>query len=162
MGNTEAKNESVETIKELIDGVNVCMLATHTQDGGIVSRPMSVQDKDFDGDLWFMTSRESDLVAQITADPQVNVAFEGKGTWVSLRGRAELVEDPETKKELADSLTSAFLQTDPASPEAALIRVNTEAGEYWSSKGAVTVLSMLKARVTGERPDAGTSDTVEL
>ena len=162
MSNTEGKNESVETIKELIDGIDTCMLATHTSGGGIVSRPMAVQDKDFDGDLWFMTNRDSDLVEQITADPQVNVAFEGKGNWVSLRGRAELVEDPEIKKELAGSLTSAFLQADPASPEAALIKVNTEAGEYWSSKGARTVLSMLKARVTGERPDAGDMGTVEL
>lgn len=162
MNNTEGKNESVETIKELIGGIHTCMVATHTSDGGIVSRPMGVQDKDFDGDLWFMTNRDSDLVEQITADPQVNVAFEGKGNWISIRGRAELVEDPELKKDLAGSLTSAFLQADPGSPEAALIKVNTEGAEYWSSKGARTVLSMIKARVTGERPDAGDMGTVEL
>lgn len=162
MSNTEGKNESVETIKKLIDGIHTCMVATHTSDGGIVSRPMGVQDKDFDGDLWFMTNRDSDLVEQITANPQVNVAFEGKGNWVSIRGRAELVEDPERKKELAGSLTSSFLQADPASPEAALIKVSTEGAEYWSSKGARTVLSMLKARVTGDRPDAGDMGTVEL
>lgn len=102
---------------------------------------MGVQDKDFDGDLWFMTSRDSDLVEQITANDQVNVTFVGKGTWVSLRGRAELVEDPQRKEELASALTGAFLQADPKSPEAALIRVNTEAGEYWSSEGVKTVLS---------------------
>lgn len=162
MTDTDGKTQAVETIKELIEGIDTCVIATHTPDGGIVSRPMAVQDRDFDGDLWFMTSRDSDLVEQITADAQVNVTFVGRGTWVSLRGRAELVEDPQRKEELADALTSAFLQADPKSPEAALIQVNTEAGEYWSSEGAKTMFSMIKARVTGERPDAGKNDTVEL
>lgn len=162
MGNTDGKTQAVETIKELIDGIGTCVIATHTADGGIVTRPMGVQDKDFDGDLWFMTSRDSDLVEQITANDQVNVTFVGKGTWVSLRGRAELVEDPQRKEELAGALTGAFLQADPKSPEAALIRVNTEAGEYWSSEGAKTVFELIKARVTGDRPDAGKNDTVQL
>ena len=159
MGNTEGKTQAVETIKELIDGIGTCVIATHTADGGIVTRPMGVQDKDFDGDLWFMTSRDSDLVEQITANDQVNVTFVGKGTWVSLRGRAELVEDPQRKEELASALTGAFLQADPKSPEAALIRVNTEAGEYWSSEGAKTVLEIITARAPAARPDAGKTAT---
>lgn len=46
------------------------MLITMTEDGQHVSRPMAVQEVEFDGDLWFFTYEDSDKVRQITAAPR--------------------------------------------------------------------------------------------
>lgn len=156
------RDQNIETVKDLIKGARSCLFTTRTGDGALVSRPMAVQEADFDGDLWFFAARDSDKVAQFSADPNVNLGFSENGTWVSLRGRAEIVDDLAIKRELASSLTTAWLQAGPEDPSAALIKVVTDGAEYWSGDGAKTVLSMLKARVTGERPHGGTNESLEL
>lgn len=156
------RDQNVETVKDLIKGARSCLFTTRAADGGLVTRPMAVQKADFDGDLWFYAARDSDKVTQFRADPNVNLGFSENGTWVSLRGRAEIVDDLAIKRELADSLTTAWLQAGPEDPSAALIKVVTDGAEYWSSDGAKTVLSMLRARVTGERPQGGQNESVDL
>lgn len=156
------RDQNVETVKDLIKGARSCLFTTRAADGGLVTRPMAVQKADFDGDLWFYAARDSDKVTQFSADPNVNLGFSENGTWVSLRGRAEIVDDLAIKRELADSLTTAWLQAGPEDPSAALIKVVTDGAEYWSSDGAKTVLSMLRARVTGERPQGGQNESVDL
>lgn len=156
------RDQNVETVKDLIKGIRTCLFTTRSADGALLSRPMTVQEADFDGDLWFFAARDSAKVSQLSADPQVNLGFAGNGTWVSLRGRAEIVDDIAIKRELADSLTTAWLQAGPEDPSAALIKVVTDGAEYWSSDGTRTALSMLKARVTGERPHGGQNESLDL
>ena len=44
-----------------------------------------------------------------------------------------------------------------------MIRVDGESAEYWDSPGKVgTLVGVLKAKVTGSRPDDGDNDTVDL
>ena len=64
-----------QTVIELVERADSAMLTTMTADGDHVSRPMAVQDVEFDGDLWFFTYSDSDLVAQVRVNPQVNVSF---------------------------------------------------------------------------------------
>lgn len=156
------RDQDIQTVRELLEGARSCMFTTRAADGGLVSRPMAVQETDFDGDLWFFAAADSDKVSQLRADPNVNLGFAQSGTWVSLRGRAEIVEDPALKREMAGRLTTAWLQAEPEDPSAALIKVVTDGAEYWSGDGARTVLSMLRARVTGQRPHGGQNESVDL
>ena len=44
-----------------------------------------------------------------------------------------------------------------------MIRVDGDSAEFWDSPGKVgTLVGVLKAKVTGHRPDDGESDTVDL
>ena len=61
----------VQKIAELAKGIDFAMLTTVDETGAFVSRPMAQQDTDFDGDLWFLSSRDSRKVAHITARPRV-------------------------------------------------------------------------------------------
>ena len=66
MANEEkTEQEKRETLKGLIKGARISMLTTMTTDGKHVSRPMAVQDVEFDGDLWFFAYSDSDAVAQV-------------------------------------------------------------------------------------------------
>ena len=47
------------------------MFTTTSPDGTLTSRPMALQQVEFDGDLWFFASRSSRKVAHLTTDPQV-------------------------------------------------------------------------------------------
>ena len=71
------------------------MLTTMTADGDHLSRPMAVQETEFDGDLRFSAYDDSDKARQIAGDPKVNVSFanDKKSEWTSIAGTAELAHD---------------------------------------------------------------------
>ncbi len=60
---------------------------------------MKTQEVEFDGDLWFFTKKETDKYREILQNSDVNVTYAGK-SYVSVRGKAEIVEDINKKKEL--------------------------------------------------------------
>ena len=48
-------------------------------------------------------------------------------------------------------------------PRVAVIRVDGESAEYWDSPGKVgQLVGVLKAKVTGARPEDGDNETVRL
>ena len=84
----DARQESIDKIKELTEGIDFCMLTT--MDGGYLrSRPMSTQQFEFDGDLWFLTSDTTHKVEEIAKDNRVNVAYSAPddNTYLSVSGR---------------------------------------------------------------------------
>jgi general stress protein 26 len=156
-----------EKVKELVKDARICMLATMTEDGKHVSRPMAVQDVEFDGDLWFFAYTDSDLVAQVHAYPQVNVSFSDskQNAWVSLSGAAEQVNDPAKAKELWNPLLKAWFPDGLETPTLTLVKVHVDTAEYWESAHSskvVTMLGAVKAAVTGKTPDAGENETVRM
>ncbi|WP_156757072.1 pyridoxamine 5'-phosphate oxidase family protein [Actinokineospora pegani] len=159
-------NNTDETtaVAKLLSDQRIGMLATRDEDGDLVSRPMAHQDVDFDGSLWFFAERGSRKVAHIRRDPRVLVAYSSTGTWVSLRGRATVVDDQSEIHALWNSAAEAWLPEGPDSPEAVLIRVDAESAEYWDTPGSkvATAVAFLKSKVRGERPDIGEHGKVEL
>ena len=65
----KTEQEQRETVKKLVKDARIAMLTTMTGDGRHVSRPMALQDVEFDGDLWFFAYADSDLVAQVGTEP---------------------------------------------------------------------------------------------
>lgn len=108
MSTHTTNQEAVETVKKLIDKIETAMLTTISAEG-LVSRPMQTQDIEFDGDLWFLTSKETDKYQELLKNPSVNVAYIDK-SYVSIRGTAELVEDIERKKSSGAHVTKHILE----------------------------------------------------
>ncbi len=159
----DVDDEAVNKVRSLIEGVRTCMLTSIDRDGGLISRPMAVQEVEFDGDLWFFSEADSPKVANVTADPAVNVAFVDGSMWVSLKGRAEVVDDAAKKEELWNPFVAAWFTHEPADPAIVLIRVHSDSAEYWDSPGAAaTALSMLKSTVTRGTPNVGNNEVVDL
>ena len=156
-----------EKVKELVKDARICMLTTMTSDGKHVSRPMAVQDVEFDGDLWFFAYSDSDLVAQVRAYPQVNVSFSDskQHAWVSISGAAVQSDDPAKAEELWNPLLKAWFPDGLETPNLTLVKVHSDTAEYWESAHSskvVTLLGYAKAAVTGKTPDVGENETVRL
>jgi general stress protein 26 len=148
-------NHDTRKVAELVDGIRIAMLTTHDGER-LVSRPMATQDVEFDGDVWFVTERSAPWVGQLQANPQVNVAYAGGSSWVSLSGTARVVDDPGRLREYWNTFTDAWLEGGPENPENVLVHVEAHSAEYWDSPGSkvTQVLNLVKARVTGERYEA--------
>ena len=163
----KTEQEKRETVKELVKDARICMLTSMTADGRHVSRPMAVQDVEFDGDLWFFAYADSDLIEQIARHPQVNVSFsDGKQhAWVSIAGPAMRTDDRAKAEELWNPLLKAWFPDGLETPGLTLVKVLAESAEYWESAHSskvITLMGYAKAAVTGKTPDAGENETVRL
>ena len=169
------EQDQLKKVIGIIRGARFAMVTSKTSDGHLVSRPLSLQETEFDGDLWFFVDRQADLLVQITLDPLVNVAITGDGSWVSVSGRAEVVQDEAKAKELWNPLVASWFAAEgsadadpkdasPADLGALLVKVDGDTAEYWQSSGKIaTAVSLVKARLTGGGATAtGENEVVEL
>lgn len=153
-----------QKVADLIRGNRFAMLTTTSADGTIVSRPMALQDTDFNGDLWFFTRHDSRKIADLAAHPQVNVTVASGSTWVSLTGVGVEVDDLKRKRELWNAGVSAWFPDGPEDPEVRLLKVDATSAEFWDTPGGrlATLISFAKARVTGDQYSGGEHDTVDM
>ena len=149
-------------LRKLINKGGIAMLTTVDADGQLEARPMDLQDFDDDNRLWFFTEFHASKVAQIEADPRVLVTFSSKD-YVSVHGTATVMQDPARQQELWDASVEAWMQCEPTHPKVALIVVQAEGGQYWTSPGApAALIGIVAAALTHKEPDIGENETVEL
>ena len=103
-------------------------------------------------------------VAHIAANSHVGVTLTSNDTWISLDGDAVIVEDREKAKELWNQWVAAWLPQGPQDPSVVLIKVNGHSAEYWDTPGGriASVISFVKAKVTGDRYEGGENERVRL
>jgi general stress protein 26 len=154
--------DALATLVGHMEDMRTVMVTTVTADGSLTSRPMTVQEVEENGDLWFIGSQSSDMVGEIRADDRVNVAFSSSSDFVSLYGHARITSDMEKVRELWDRPTDAWFEQGPDDPDVALVHVAADSAQYWDTPGQVaTLVAMLKSSVTDDgNPDIG--DTREL
>ncbi|MGX5669990.1 pyridoxamine 5'-phosphate oxidase family protein [Kocuria rhizophila] len=157
-------NENIQKVRDIIKGTRIAMLTHVDEDGRLVSKPMATQEVDFDGTVRFIAERASDQGMDIQKNPNVNVAYSGNGTWVSLSGTARIVNDTDKLRELWSSFTGSWLEGGPENPNNVLIEIDADTAEYWDTPGGskvTQVANLIKAKVTGNTVD-GENEVVDL
>lgn len=151
-------DEQARTLVDLLDDLPIAMMTTLDEQGRLRAVPMARQEVEPDADLWFITGRSTEHVADIRRNPQVGLAFSSRDTWVSLRGTAEVVDDEAKLGELWNTFAEAWLPGGPENPEAVLVHVHAEHGEYWDTPGGkiASLISFVKTKTTGEPYDSDT------
>ncbi|MQA33579.1 pyridoxamine 5'-phosphate oxidase family protein [Modestobacter roseus] len=157
-------NDETRKVAELLKDERIAALTTTALDGTLMSRPMAMQEVEFDGDLWFFAARDSRKVAQVRERPQVNVATSGSSSWVSLTGIAVVIDDLAKKQKLWNKAVEAWFPDGPDDADVVLLRVEATSAEYWNSPGGrvASVISFAKAKLTGQAYDGGENERVDL
>ncbi len=166
MENTKTREEAIEKLNNLIEDIDFAMLTTVDTDGVLRSRPMSTQEAEFDGTLWFFTSDKTHKVEEIERDNRVNASYaEPKdNVYVSVSGTAAIVKDKTKMEELWNPILKAWFPKGLDDPNICLLRVDVEQAEYWDSPSStlVQVVGFVKAMVTGQRADGGENEKINL
>ena len=160
-----ANKDAIKKLKSLAEDIRFCMYTIY-KDGRIDSRPMTTQEIDEDGNVWFFTSRNTDIgdsssqgenVTLIYADPANN-------SYLSISGTSSLVESQEKKDELWNPMSKAWFPEGKEDPNLVVLKVTTEEAAYWDSTSSkmVVFFSMLKAVLTGTTPDGGDHGKLDL
>jgi general stress protein 26 len=150
----------------LIKDIKFSMLTTIAPDGTLQSRPMTTQNKTFDGTLWFFTGLSNSFIENLDGQREVNVSYAKPGDmeFVSVSGTASVSLDRAKMQELWSDLYKAWYPQGLNDPNLCLLRIEVSSAEYWDTPSGkvVQLLGFLKAIATGERAHPGGHGHVDL
>ena len=147
-----------QSLWKLIRDIRFGMLTTQTESGDLRAHPLTTQNRKEDQGsiLWFFISARSEIARDAQARPNVNLAYASPDDdrYVSVSGRARLVNDPQQKQALWSTLSQAWFPGGVDDPDLALLAVDINQAEYWDVKSSkmVQLFKMAQAAVTGKPP----------
>ena len=159
--------DDAQTIAKLIEDIDVTMFTTVGKDGYLVSRPLSTQKAQFDGEkVWFFVASDSPKVAEIARDSKVNLAYASKGrnTYVSMAGDAYVNNDPVKIEAFWNDALKAYFPRGVHDPKLTLIEVAVRTAEFWDGPGSLIskAFAFAVARVTKREDVMGENRIVDL
>ena len=165
-------DEKLQKLYTLIEEMETAMFTTRRADGHLVSRPMATQKRAAGADLWFVTSRDSHKLDELRNDPHVNLAYYKDRTreWVSVSGRARIVEDRAKIHELYAPDWRAWFGDEGGEkdgtaddPRIVLIGVDVEMAMFLeiNKPQPVVLFEVVKGMITGKAPDIGEVQAVK-
>ena len=156
--------DSKADVWAIIADQRIAML-TVEEDGKLTSRPMGSIARPEENRIYFVTRLDS-KVGEIGGSAPVNLGYSDthKNTYLSVSGTARTSQDREKLRELWSMWVEAWLPQGPEDPGVVLIKVEGHTGEYWDTPGGAvsSVMSFVKAKVTGKPYAGGENETVRL
>ena len=150
-------SQAVAEIKKLVDEIGICMMCTYVG-GKLHSRPMSAQQVDEEGNIWFLSDKTSAKHREIEINSTVDLLFAGGyDKFLSVCGTATVLYDREKIKELYKPIVKVWMPGGEDDPNLSIIKVTINDGYYWDVKHnkMVEVAKMAVSYVTGEVMDDG-------
>lgn len=143
----------LDKLSELLKKFRFAMLTTRTDDGKLAAHPLTVQEAEFDRDLWFIIGKNSSAVEDVARDPMS--AYPSARMTRGYRLRAPRPSCP-TPRSCANSgirRSRHGFPDGPENPNVTLLKVDAVSGEYWDSPGGrvATLVSLVKSKITGEQ-----------
>ena len=161
-------NSDFTKVSNLIKDIKVAMMTTVSKEGDLHSRPMSAQELDEQGCLWFFTSDETGKVDSIQNDQRINLGYSDpkSSKYVSVSGVAAIVKDTAKAKELWTPDMKAWFPEGVTESDLVLIKVKIDSAEYWAAPAGKTVqyARIALAAITGQefKPTPGEHGRVSL
>jgi general stress protein 26 len=155
-GSTPPTEKERRELWHKLEKVRFTMLTTHDLDGELASRPVTTQQAQEDGVLWFFVPVDGGIAEELGRDPRVmlNYVDLSDNLYVSLRGTGQILKDRAKVRDLWNAMAGAWFTQGPDDPKLALLRVDVDKGEYWEPEVSKVVqfFSIAKAALTRTPP----------
>jgi general stress protein 26 len=157
---------AIEKIKEMVGGGQIVMFCCNLETIPFDVTPMSTQQVEEDGTIWFYSSKNSERNSLVKKDERVQLVYGNKNStdYLSIFGTAEVLENKEKAKELWSNFAKIWFPKGPEDPNLSLIRFQPSEGHYWDTKNnkIVSLAKMVAAVVTGNSMDDGVSGSISV
>ncbi|QDV75824.1 pyridoxamine 5'-phosphate oxidase family protein [Botrimarina mediterranea] len=145
-----------ERFQDILETFTVGMLVTEGPDKVLTARPMNVAAIDSDADIWFCTQVDTPKTDDIQSHPDVLVAFQDSGRYLTLNGPAEINRSRSKINELWNESWKVWFPDGPDDPKLALLHVKATHGQYWDNswlQGLSYAIRAGQAYWRGEEPE---------
>jgi general stress protein 26 len=150
--------EAIDQIKLIVKQAQTCFFCTAVHTGASRgARPMSVQQVDDAGHLWFLSPSDSHKNQEIEVNPAVKLYFQGSthSDFMQLNGRATISRDRAKIEELWQPILKTWFTDGIEDRRITVIEVASSEGYYWDTKhgNAIAGIKMLIGAVLGKTLD---------
>jgi general stress protein 26 len=159
--------QAMTKLRELLAEFPIAFMVT-VHDGDVSARPIGVvgDHAAFDGTLWFLTDRRSRKVGLIGGGCVTSVLFQDdkRGAYLSLSGRAAVVDDRAMVRQLYTPVQRAWFPDGPDDPELLAVRFDVDGGDFWEGHNSMLRLAVAYAKsiVTGSPGKSGEAGVAKL
>jgi len=158
--------DAIDKLKELIKSESICFFCTQLTQQPITTRPMSTQEVDENGNIWFLSSIKSNKNAEIEENDGVLLFYFNPSNYefLSVFGNASIHTDREKIYEMRTPFAKAWFKDGKDDADISLIKVVPQSAYYWDTKNnkIISMIQMLAAIVTGNTPDDGIEGTLKV
>ncbi len=159
--------EAVKKIKEMVEQAENCFFCSVVVTGeSNGDRPMNVRKVDDEGNLWFLSAKDSRKNQELAIDPSVRLYFQGSkhADFMQLNGTATIFTDRGKIKELWSPIAKTWFTEGVDDPRIAVIKVSPAEGYYWDTKHGLAVagVKMLVGAVIKKTMDDGIQGRLDV
>ncbi len=158
--------EGIDKLKSLAENIDFCMFCTDFSRLPVDASPMSVQEVDDQGNIWFLASKESEKYANISKDNRVQLFFSDPADFVflSIYGMAGFSDDQARIDRYWNKMVEGWFEKGREDPSIILISVKPEDIRYWETRDnkLVTIAKVLWTAVSGNKTETGIEGKIEI
>lgn len=162
-----AGTEAIEKLKELAGDAQTCFFISNIKTGLPVSaRPMTVQEVDEQGNLWFLIANDSETYKELQAEPLAQLFFQGSkySDYLNAYGIVTISEDKEKIKQFWKPTLKTWFTEGEDDPRIAVIKLEPSEAYYWDNKhgNAVAFIKQLAGAAIGKTLDDSIEGKIEV
>ncbi|MFD0976532.1 pyridoxamine 5'-phosphate oxidase family protein [Salinimicrobium gaetbulicola] len=159
------KEESRKKIKSLVGDIKVAMMITGFDQKPIPAIPMTTKKIDNDGNIWFLSLRNSHHNQNLLKDKQVQLLYSDPSDmeYLSVYGEAEVTTDRAVLEDLYEKTDDNWFE-EIDDPNLTAIKVRPEEAYYWDTKTNkyITLLKLGVGAITGNKQDIGEKGELDI
>ncbi|MEG1265097.1 MAG: pyridoxamine 5'-phosphate oxidase family protein [Myroides sp.] len=163
LNNTEA----IEKLKKMVDSIDIGMLSTFTKGTNYPhSIPMSRQEVDYQGNIWFLFSAESDTYQHLQQNKEVSLTFADVKSYefLSINGTGEVSRDAARIDKYWNDMIAAWFEKGKEDPNIRILKIIPAEAHYWDNKTnkLITFFKVAASAVTGSKMDIGREGNLNI
>ncbi len=160
-------SEALTKLRELVDKIDIGMLCTYPGDDGYVhSVPMSRQEIDEQGNIWYLFSANSETYKNLQRDKKISILFAHVGDYnfLSINGIAAISRDEARIDKYWNKFVEAWFEKGKDDPNIRVLKVNVEDAQYWDNKTnkLFTLIKVAASAISGSKLDIGRSGDLDI
>src|SRR5690606_13782327 len=152
--------EAIDKLKSMVEKIDIGMMCTNTTKiVNLHAVPMSRQEVDDDGNLWFLFSSESETFQNLQNDKHISVLYSDVSNYnfLSINGVAEISTDQTRIEKYWNKMVEGWFEKGKEDPTIRVLKVIPSEAHYWDSKSnkLVTFFKVAVSAVSGQKLDVG-------
>lgn len=154
------QQDAIAKLKEMIDAMDIGMLGSYPVDTGYVHAvPMSRQEVDDDGAIWFLFSSESDTYTHFEQQDKATLLYSdiSKYSFLSINGHAEVSRDKARIEKYWNKMVEGWFDKGKDDPRIRVLKLVPSEAHYWDNKSnkLITLIKVAAGALTGKKTDTG-------
>lgn len=127
--------DAKQKFREMVDEIKVAMFATNLSKKPMDVAPMYTKRVDEYGNLWFLSSANSDHNHNILQDADCQLFYsDGSSNFLSVYGTSEIIDNRDTIESLYKKIDNTYFDG-PEDPQIRAIKFSPREAAYWSADG---------------------------